>query len=69
VIDCRKKKFVDFRVKFSVVSLACVESDWVEWGYSPTNENLVVDIYASGNITLFNYQNIHTEYGVLPTML
>lgn len=54
MIDCRKKKFVDFRVKFSVVSLACVESDWVEWGYIPTNDDLAVGIYASGNITLFS---------------
>lgn len=64
MIDCRKKKFVDFRVKFSVVSLACVESDWVKWGYIPTNDDLVVQIDASGKTTLFVYQKL-----ILPTML
>lgn len=40
---------VDFRVKFSVVSLACAGSDWAEWGSIIANNILDVDIYASGN--------------------
>lgn len=40
---------VDFRVKFSVVSLACAGSDWVEWGTVTANDILSVDIDASGN--------------------
>lgn len=49
---------VDFRVKFSVVSLACAGSDWTEWGSVTANDILGVDIDASGNNDLiFNYQN------------
>jgi hypothetical protein len=39
---------VNFRVKFSVVSLDCVGSDWMEWGYIIANDILLVDTYASG---------------------
>lgn len=40
---------VDFRVKFSVVSLACAGSDWTKWGCTIANDVSVVDIGASGN--------------------
>lgn len=40
---------VDFRVKFSVVSLACAGSDWAEWGTATANDILGVDIHSSGN--------------------
>lgn len=40
---------VDFRVKFSVVSLACAGPDWAEWSSVTANDILDVDIDASGN--------------------
>ena len=40
---------VDFRVKFSVVSLACAGSDWAEWGNFAANDIWGVDIDAPGN--------------------
>lgn len=48
---------VDFRVKFSVVSLACAGSDWAEWGYNAANGVLVVDPDALGNNHLIQLSN------------
>lgn len=53
---------LDFRVKFSVVSLACVGSDWAEWGSVTANDILGVDIDASGNNDLIQLSKFITSY-------